>query len=50
MSDWLSVCCSADPHYMFDMSGDAYIGVTGLCSECGEHTEFKEYGDDDEDN
>ena len=47
--EWLAKCMfSAEPHYMFDMSGDAYIGITGLCSECGEHTEFKEYGDDDE--
>ena len=48
MSDWLSVCCSAPPHYMFEMSGDAYTGVTGLCSSCGDHTEFREYSEEDD--
>ena len=43
MSDWLSVCCSADPHYMFEMSGDAYIGIIGICSNCKDHSGFKEY-------
>ena len=47
MSDWLSVCCSAPPHYMFEMSGDPQVGFSGLCSACKDNTEFLEYGDDD---
>ena len=47
-SDWISVCCSAEPYHMFSTSGDESIGITGLCSGCGEHTEFKESDDEEE--
>ena len=29
---WSSECCDAEPHTMFELSGDAYIGVIGICS------------------
>ncbi len=40
IDDYLSVCCSAPPNYMFSISGDESIGITGICSGCGEHIEF----------
>ena len=45
---WLSECCSEEPHYMFEMSGDEYIGFIGICSGCNDNTGFKEYSDEDE--
>ena len=43
---WLSECCSEEPHPMFEMDGDAYIGFIGICSKCRDNTGFKEYDDD----
>lgn len=45
---WLSECCGEEPHYMHSMSGDAYIGFIGICSECMDHAGFKEYEEDDD--
>ena len=47
MSEWLSVCCTAPPHPYLEMSGNADIGVIGICSDCKEHTGFEKEADDE---
>ena len=43
---WLSECCGDEPNYTFSMSGNPDIGFIGLCSNCNDHAEFKEYEED----
>ena len=45
---WSSECCDAEPHTMFELSGDAYIGVIGICSNCKDNAGFKQYEEEDD--
>ena len=45
---WASECCDAEPHYMFEISGDVYIGIKGICSNCKDNAGFKEYEEEDD--
>ena len=45
---WLSECCGDEPNYMFELGGDSHIGVSGICSSCGDHASFKDYDEDDD--
>ena len=40
---WLSECCKDEPNYRFSLNGDAYTGIIGVCSNCNDHSGFKEY-------
>ena len=42
---WISACCSAEPHPLFEMSGESDIGFIGICSHCKDNTEFEEEAD-----